>query len=58
VDELRALARVSDRGSRILRRTMVFTACRMPDRPRDLSIDARRPMIFVIPWREFSLVGH
>src|SRR5438105_7947879 len=58
VDELRALAGVRERGSRILRRTKGIH-CLLP-RLTDHAIyhptsDDR--MIFVIPWREFSLVG-
>src|SRR5439155_4663071 len=58
VDELRALAGVRERGSRILRRTKGIH-CLLP-RLTDHAVyhatsDDR--MIFVIPWREFSLVG-
>lgn len=58
VDELRALAGVSERGPRILRRTKGIH-CLLP-RLTDHAIyhatsDDR--MIFVIPWRELSLVG-
>lgn len=58
VDELRALAGVAERGPRILRRTKGIH-CVLP-RLTDHAIyhatsDGR--MIFVIPWREFSLVG-
>ena len=58
VDELRALARVSDRGSRILRRTKGIHCVlpRLTDRAIYQSTRDDR-MIFVIPWREFSLVG-
>ena len=58
VDELRALARVSDRGSRILRRTKGIHCLlpRLTDRAIYQSTRDDR-MIFVIPWREFSLVG-
>jgi glycerol-3-phosphate dehydrogenase len=58
VDELRALARVSDRGSRILRRTKGIHCMlpRLTDRAIYQSTRDDR-MIFVIPWREFSLVG-
>ena len=57
VDELRALARVSDRGSRILRRTKGIH-CLLP-RLTDRAIyqSTRDNRCFVIPWREFSLVG-
>jgi glycerol-3-phosphate dehydrogenase len=58
VDELRALAGVQERGPRILRRTKGIH-CLLP-RLTDHAVyhstsDGR--MIFVIPWREFSLVG-
>src|SRR4029453_14291087 len=58
VDELRALARVSGRGSRILRRTKGIHCVlpRLTDRAIYQSTRDDR-MIFVIPWREFSLVG-
>jgi glycerol-3-phosphate dehydrogenase len=58
VDELRALARVSERGPRILRRTKGIH-CLLPkltERAIYHSTGDDR-MIFVIPWREFSLVG-
>jgi glycerol-3-phosphate dehydrogenase len=58
VDELRALARVSERGLRILRRTK-GVHCLLPkltERAIYHSTGDDR-MIFVIPWREFSLVG-
>jgi glycerol-3-phosphate dehydrogenase len=58
VDELRALARVSERGPRILRRTK-GVHCLLPkltERAIYHSTGDDR-MIFVIPWREFSLVG-
>jgi len=58
VDDVRALAGVDERGRRILRRTKGIH-CLLP-RMTDHAIyhptsDDR--MIFVIPWREFSLVG-
>ncbi|MBI2494302.1 MAG: glycerol-3-phosphate dehydrogenase/oxidase [Candidatus Rokubacteria bacterium] len=58
VDDLRALAGVSERGKRVLRRTKGIH-CLLP-RLTERAIyhgtgDER--MIFVIPWREFSLVG-
>src|SRR4029453_2299134 len=58
VDELRALARVSDRGSPVLRRTKGIHCVlpRLTDRAIYQSTRDDR-MIFVIPWREFSLVG-
>jgi glycerol-3-phosphate dehydrogenase len=58
VDELRALAGVSERGPRILRRTK-GVHCLLPkltERAIYHSTGDDR-MIFVIPWREFSLVG-
>jgi glycerol-3-phosphate dehydrogenase len=58
VDELRALARVRDRGARILRRTKGIHCLlpRLSERALYHSTHDDR-MIFVIPWREFSLVG-
>jgi glycerol-3-phosphate dehydrogenase len=58
VDELRALARVSEQGPRILRRTK-GVHCLLPkltERAIYHSTGDDR-MIFIIPWREFSLVG-
>src|SRR5438477_2625860 len=58
VDEIRAAAGVTDRGKRILRRTKGIH-CLLPrliDRAIYHSTGDDR-MIFVIPWREFSLVG-
>ncbi len=58
VDGLRALGGVSERGRRVLRRTKGIH-CLMPrltDRAIYHSTSDDR-MIFVIPWREFSLVG-
>jgi glycerol-3-phosphate dehydrogenase len=58
VDEIRALARVSERGPRIVRRTK-GVHCLLPkvtERAIYHSTGDDR-MIFVIPWREFSLVG-
>ncbi|HTO12482.1 MAG TPA: glycerol-3-phosphate dehydrogenase/oxidase [Candidatus Binatia bacterium] len=58
VDDVRALARVSDRGAHILRRTKGIHCLlpRITDRAIYHSTRDDR-MIFVIPWREFSLVG-
>ena len=58
VDELRAAARVSERGPRILRRTKGIHCLlpRLTERAIYHSTGDDR-MIFVIPWREFSLVG-
>jgi glycerol-3-phosphate dehydrogenase len=58
VDELRALAGVSDRGARVLRRTKGIHCLlpRLTERAIYHSTSDER-MIFVIPWREFSLVG-
>ncbi|HEU4370209.1 MAG TPA: glycerol-3-phosphate dehydrogenase/oxidase, partial [Methylomirabilota bacterium] len=58
VDELRALARVQDRGAHILRRTKGIHCLlpRLSERAIYHSTQDDR-MIFVIPWREFSLVG-
>jgi len=58
VDQLRDLARVSERGPRILRRTKGIH-CLLPkltERAIYHSTGDDR-MIFVIPWREFSLIG-
>jgi glycerol-3-phosphate dehydrogenase len=58
VDEIRAAAGVTDRGKRILRRTKGIHCLlpRLTDRAIYHSTGDDR-MIFVIPWREFSLVG-
>jgi len=58
VDELRALAGVRDRGARVLRRTKGIHCLlpRLTERAIYHSTSDDR-MIFVIPWREFSLVG-
>jgi glycerol-3-phosphate dehydrogenase len=58
VDELRARAGVSERGPRILRRTKGIHCLlpRLTERAIYHSTSDDR-MIFVIPWREFSLVG-
>jgi len=58
VDDLRALAGVRDRGAHILRRTKGIHCLlpRLTDRAIYQSTRDDR-MIFVIPWREFSLVG-
>jgi glycerol-3-phosphate dehydrogenase len=58
VDELRALARVSERGPRILRRTK-GVHCLLPKLTERAIYHATGDdrMIFVIPWRDFSLVG-
>src|SRR5262249_953788 len=58
VDELRAAAGVSDRGPQILRRTKGIHCLvpRLTDRAIYHSTRDDR-MIFVIPWREFSLIG-
>jgi glycerol-3-phosphate dehydrogenase len=58
VDDLRALAGVQDRGVHVLRRTKGIH-CLLPklsERAVYHSTSDDR-MIFVIPWREFSLVG-
>ena len=58
VDQLRELARVQERGPRILRRTKGIH-CLLPkltERAIYHSTGDDR-MIFVIPWREFSLIG-
>src|SRR5438876_3433737 len=58
VDELRAAAGVSERGPQILRRTKGIHCLlpRLTDRAIYRSSRDDR-MIFVIPWREFSLIG-
>jgi glycerol-3-phosphate dehydrogenase len=58
VDDLRALAGVTERGPRVLRRTKGIHCLlpRLTDRAVYHSTRDDR-MIFVIPWREFSLVG-
>jgi glycerol-3-phosphate dehydrogenase len=58
VDRVRALARVADRTPHLLRTTKGIHCLlpRMTDRAVYLSAHDER-MIFVIPWREFSLVG-
>lgn len=58
VDEIRARAGVTERGPRILRRTKGIH-CLLP-RLTDRAVyhsTADDRMLFVIPWREFSLVG-
>jgi len=58
VDRLRELAGVSDAGRRVLRTTKGIHCMlpRMTERAVYLSTADDR-MIFVIPWREFSMVG-
>jgi glycerol-3-phosphate dehydrogenase len=58
VDRIRAMASVADRSPKILRTTKGIHCLlpRMTDRAVYLSARDER-MIFVIPWREFSLVG-
>ena len=58
VDELRALAGITERGPHILRRTKGIHCLlpRLTERAIYHSTSDDR-MIFVIPWREFSLVG-
>ena len=58
VDELRARAGVRERGSRILRRTKGIH-CLLPRVTERAIYHSTRDdrMIFVIPWRDFSLVG-
>ncbi len=58
VDRIRELAGVAEGGSRILRTTKGIHCLlpRMTDRAIYLSGEDER-MIFVIPWREFTLVG-
>ncbi|MBI4271158.1 MAG: glycerol-3-phosphate dehydrogenase/oxidase [Candidatus Rokubacteria bacterium] len=58
VDDLRALAGVDERGKRILRRTKGIHCLlpRLTERAVYHSTSDDR-MIFVIPWRDFSLIG-
>jgi glycerol-3-phosphate dehydrogenase len=58
VDDLRELARVTERGRHILRRTKGIHCLlpRMTERAIYHSTGDDR-MIFIIPWRDFSLVG-
>jgi glycerol-3-phosphate dehydrogenase len=58
VDDIRELARITERGRHVLRRTKGIHCLlpRMTDRAVYHSTRDDR-MIFVIPWREFSLVG-
>jgi glycerol-3-phosphate dehydrogenase len=58
VDELRARAGVRERGGRILRRTKGIH-CLLPRVTERAIYHSTRDdrMIFVIPWRDFSLVG-
>jgi glycerol-3-phosphate dehydrogenase len=58
VDRVRAMAKVADRSPRVVRTTKGIHCLlpRMTDRAVYLSARDER-MIFVIPWREFSLVG-
>jgi glycerol-3-phosphate dehydrogenase len=58
VDDLRALAGVRDRGAHVLRRTKGIH-CLLPRMTERAIYHSTRDgrMIFVIPWREFSLVG-
>jgi glycerol-3-phosphate dehydrogenase len=58
VDDLRALAGVAERGPHILRRTKGIHCLlpRLTERAIYHSTTDER-MIFVIPWRDFSLVG-
>jgi len=58
VDEIRALAGVTERGRHLLRRTKGIH-CLLPRMTERAIYHSTRDdrMIFVIPWREFSLVG-
>ena len=58
VDDVRAAARIDERGPRIVRRTKGIHCLlpKMTDHAIYLSTSDDR-MIFVIPWREFSLIG-
>lgn len=58
VDEIRALAGVTERGRHVLRRTKGIH-CLLPRMTERAIYHSTRDdrMIFMIPWREFSLVG-
>ena len=58
VDRIRELARIRDRGARLIRTTKGIHCLlpRMTDRAVYVSTRDDR-MIFMIPWRQFSLVG-
>ncbi|MGH7321146.1 MAG: glycerol-3-phosphate dehydrogenase/oxidase, partial [Candidatus Rokuibacteriota bacterium] len=58
VDRIREMARVADAGARVLRPTKGahLVLPRLTDRAIYLATKDDR-MVFVIPWREFSLVG-
>jgi glycerol-3-phosphate dehydrogenase len=58
VDDVRAQAGIADRGRRILRRTKGIH-CLLPRMTDHAIYHSTRDdrMIFVIPWREFSLLG-
>jgi glycerol-3-phosphate dehydrogenase len=58
VDDVRAQAGIADRGRRILRRTKGIH-CLLPRMTEHAVYHSTRDdrMIFVIPWREFSLLG-
>src|SRR5205814_10661523 len=58
VDELRAQAGITERGGHVLRRTKGIH-CLLPRMTEHAVYHSTRDdrMIFVIPWREFSLVG-
>jgi glycerol-3-phosphate dehydrogenase len=58
VDRVRALAGIADRGPRVLRTTkgVHLVLPRLTERAVYLSTGDER-MVFVIPWRDFSLVG-
>ncbi len=58
VDDIRELARITERGRHVLRRTKGIH-CLLPRMTERAVYHSTRDdrMIFVIPWREFSLVG-
>jgi len=58
VDELRAQAGIAERGGHVVRRTKGIH-CLLPRMTEHAVYHSTRDdrMIFVIPWREFSLVG-
>jgi glycerol-3-phosphate dehydrogenase len=58
VDDIRELAQITERGRHVLRRTKGIH-CLLPRMTERAVYHSTRDdrMIFVIPWREFSLVG-
>ena len=58
VDDIRELARITERGRHVLRRTKGIH-CLLPRMTERAVYHSTRDdrMIFVIPWRDFSLIG-